>query len=133
MAQGLSPTVPLAIDPRDGIKLNKEYMELVQQNLKMVILTSPGERIMDPYFGVGARRFLFEQDHPSVYADLSARIHIQVAKYLPYIELQEVDFQSQGTGYADIADNLVKIKIVFKVKPLNRTGTLILDCDGARP
>jgi phage baseplate assembly protein W len=127
MAQGLSPASPLTLDDRDGFKLNKEYMELVQQNLKMVLLTSPGERIMDPHFGVGVRRFIFEQDHPSVFADLSARIHNQVAKYLPYIELRDVDFRSQGTGHADIADNLVKVKIVFRVKPLNRTGVLELD------
>jgi phage baseplate assembly protein W len=127
MAQGLSPVAPLTLDDRDVIKLNKEYMDLVQQNLKSVLLTSPGERIMDPHFGVGCRRFIFEQDHPSVYADLSARIHTQVAKYLPYIELQAVDFQSQGTGYSDMADNLVRIKVVFNVKPLNRLGALELD------
>jgi len=127
MAQGLSPTAPLATDDRDGIKLNKEYMGLVQQNLKSVLLTSPGERIMDPHFGVGCRRFIFEQDHPSVYADLSARIHNQVAKYLPYIELQDVDFRSQGMGMPEIADNVVKIRIVFMVKPLNKTGVLDLD------
>ncbi len=127
MAQGLSPTAPLATDDRDGIKLNKEYMDLVQQNLKSVLLTSPGERIMDPHFGVGCRRFIFEQDHPSVYADLSARIHNQVAKYLPYIELQDVDFRSQGMGMPEIADNVVKIRIVFMVKPLNKTGVLDLD------
>ena len=127
MAQGLSPTAPLSTDDRDGIKLNKEYMDLVQQNLKSVLLTSPGERIMDPHFGVGCRRFIFEQDHPSVYADLSARIHNQVAKYLPYIELQDVDFRSQGMGMPEIADNVVKIRIVFMVKPLNKTGVLDLD------
>lgn len=127
MAKGLSPTVPLATDPRDGIKLNKEYMTLVQQNLKSVLLTSPGERIMDPYFGVGCRRFLFEQDHPSTYADLSARIYAQVTRYLPYIEIMDVVFQSQSTGYHDIADNLVRIKVIFNVKPLNRQGVLELD------
>ena len=127
MAQGLSPVAPLALDDRDGIKLNKDYMSLVLQNLKSVLLTSPGERIMDPYFGVGCRRFLFEQDHPSTYADLSARIYSQVTKYLPYIEIQDLVFQSQATGYHDIADNLVRIKLVFKVKPLNRQGVLELD------
>jgi phage baseplate assembly protein W len=124
MAQGLSPSVPLRTDPRDGIKLNKEYIDLVNQNLKMLLLTSPGERIMDPHFGVGMRRFIFEQDHPTIYADISAKIYEQVAKYLPYIELEHLDFQSNGTGNTNIASNLLQLRIIFNIKPLNRTETL---------
>jgi phage baseplate assembly protein W len=127
MAQGLSPSVPLRTDPRDGIKLNKEYIDLVNQNLKMLLLTSPGERIMDPHFGVGMRRFIFEQDHPTIYADISAKIYEQVAKYLPYIELEHLDFQSNGTGNTNIASNLLKLRIIFNIKPLNRTETLDID------
>jgi phage baseplate assembly protein W len=127
MAQGLSPTTPLTTDSRDGIKLNKEYIDLVNQNLKMLLLTSPGERIMDPHFGVGMRRYIFEQDHPTIYADISAKIYEQVAKYLPYIELEHLDFQSSGTGNENIANNLLKLRIIFNIKPLNRTETLDVD------
>ena len=126
MAQGLSPAIPFNTDPRDGIKLNKEYIDLVNQNLKMLLLTSPGERIMDPGFGVGMRRYLFDQDSPTVYAEISSKIYQQVSKYLPYIELEDIDFQSQGTGNPNIASNTVKVRIIFNIKPLNRTETLDL-------
>ena len=59
MSKGLSPKLPLTKDPQDGYALNKEYVELVQQNLKMILLTAPGERIMEPEFGVGLRNYLF--------------------------------------------------------------------------
>jgi len=130
MAQGLSPSVPLLIDERDGIKLNKRYIDLVNQNLKMLLLTSPGERIMDPHFGVGMRRYIFEQDHPSIYANISAKIHKQVKKYLPYIEIEDLDFQSQGMGNIEIPANTLKLRIIFNIKPLNRTSSLDLMLDG---
>ena len=60
MAEGLSVALPLRIDPIDGAYgLNKKVSEVASQNLRMIILTSPGERIMYPEFGVGIRQFLF--------------------------------------------------------------------------
>ena len=113
MAQGLSPSIPFVTDDRDGIKLNKEYIDLVNQNLKMLLLTSPGERVMDPHFGVGMRQFIFEVDHPQTYSNMSARIHKQVQKYLPYIEIEAITYDSHGTGNQAIAANTVMIKIIF--------------------
>lgn len=124
MAQGLSPVAPLMSDDVDGLALNKNYFQLVQQNLKMLLLTSPGERIMEADFGIGMRRVLFEQDHPQTYASISARIYKQCAQYLPYLEVENVEFFSQGMGYPDMPDNMVRVKILFTIKPLNRRGEL---------
>ena len=59
--QGISPKVPLVYDSTDGpYQLNKNLKQTFSQNLKMLILTMPGERIMVPNFGVGLQGFLFE-------------------------------------------------------------------------
>ena len=126
MAQGFSVSIPLQRDARDGFKMNKTYKQVVNQNLKMLLLTVPGERIMDSSFGVGVRRFLFEQDSPITYSNLSARIHKQVSKYLSYLELEDVEFFSQGTGYSSMPDNTVKIKISYTIKPIASSDTLEL-------
>ena len=50
------------ISKKDGpFKLNKTLGEVVRQNFKNLVLTSPGERIMLPDFGAGLRRLLFDQ------------------------------------------------------------------------
>ena len=56
---GLSPKLPVAKDPTDGFALTKTYNEMIKQNLMNLVLTSPGERMMDIKFGVGIRDFLF--------------------------------------------------------------------------
>ena len=62
MAKGFAPKLNLELNSEDGAyALLKTIPELAKQNLKMIILTSPGERIFEPSFGVGIRRFLFEQ------------------------------------------------------------------------
>ena len=88
MAEGLSVALPLHISTLDGAYgLNKNLEDMASQNLKMVILTNPGERIMVPAFGVGVRRLLFEPATPGTISIVKDRIQQQVKKYLPYIDL----------------------------------------------
>jgi len=90
MAIGFSPKLPLQYDSVDGYyKLNKTVGEVAQQNIKMVILTSPGERMMNPDFGVGLRNYLFEQDS-FVFGALRQRIIEQVKRYVPFVRIEEV-------------------------------------------
>ena len=61
---GISPKLPLIVDDLDGhYGLTKTIREAVKQNFKNLILTSPGERVMDQQFGVGLRSYFF--DHRS--------------------------------------------------------------------
>jgi len=47
---GISPSLPLTLDTTNGYQLNQTFQEAVKQNLVGLILTVPGERIMDPNF-----------------------------------------------------------------------------------
>ena len=59
MAEGLGVKIPLFVDSIDGAYgLSKDMEELAQQNLKTIILTSPGENISDPNYGVGNSKLL---------------------------------------------------------------------------
>ena len=61
MTLGLSPKLPLQLDSMMGsYALNKTDKGVIKQNFKNLLLTNPGERIMDVRFGVGLSRFLFE-------------------------------------------------------------------------
>jgi phage baseplate assembly protein W len=95
MAEGLSVALPLRIDPIDGAYgLNKKVSEVASQNLRMIILTSPGERIMYPEFGVGIKQFLFEQNTSETISAVDGRIRQQVARYAPYIKILDLTVQS---------------------------------------
>ena len=116
MASGLSPKLPLQIDPQDGYGLNKTYAEMVTQNLKMIVLTTPGERIMDPEFGVGIKRYLFEQNIRFTHEEINTRIIQQVKRYMPFLDVKTVIL-----GPDDIEDgnpSLLKVQIKYLIKPL---------------
>ena len=90
---GLSVKLPLVVSNVFGpYELNTTFNELAKQNLKMLVLTNPGERIMHPDFGVGVSRFLFENNTSDIYDTIRSRIYEQVQIYLSYIQIDRVDF-----------------------------------------
>ena len=92
MPYGFSAKLPLTYNTDDGpYSLLKTIKEMGQQNLKMLVLTNPGERIMDINFGVGISRFLFDQEDSFTSGELEQRIVDQVNIYLPYITITDIN------------------------------------------
>ena len=59
--QGIGPALPLTRDSSFGVfALITDYEAEIRQNFKNLVLTSPGERMMNTDFGVGIRNILFE-------------------------------------------------------------------------
>jgi phage baseplate assembly protein W len=106
----LAPKLPLTLDSGDGYTSIKLLSSLIKQNFKMLILTNPGERVMDPEFGVGIRQFLFENFKESTYTSIDTRIREQVSIYLPVISINEIEF-----GTSNIDDNSLGIRIDYSI------------------
>jgi len=116
--EGLSVALPLSIDPTFGpYNLNTTYEALAKQNLKMLLLTNRGERIMRPNFGVGLRSYLFEQNTPVTFAEIEKTIKAQTRRYLPYIGIDRIEFFTSEIS-TDLDPNFMGIKIFFTVLPL---------------
>jgi phage baseplate assembly protein W len=122
-----SPSLPLTLSPRDGTYENlQDLIAVTAQNLKMILLTAPGERVMDPEFGVGMRNYLFEQNNISTYTSIRSNINRQVKKYLPFVDIQDVDFNTEDTD-SDIQANRVNITVRFYIRPLNSSQQLTIN------
>lgn len=129
MAEGLSVALPLRIDPIDGAYgLNRTLTQVAAQNLRMVILTSPGERIMFPDFGVGIRRYLFEQNTTSTLGAIRSRIEQQVSTYLPYIRILDLSIDSPEVvgSVVEIDKSRVLIRIRYSVPSANVVSDLTI-------
>ena len=129
MSSGLSPALPLTIDSVFGAyRLNTTFTELATQNLKMLILTIPGERIMDPSFGVGLRRYLFENNGENTYEAIVNDIGRQVQKYLPYIRIDDIKFQIPEDN-PDIFPHNLAVSIFFTIVPLQTNSMVEIQVD----
>ncbi len=115
---GLAVKLPVTRDNSDGFSLIKNFNDLATQNLKMLVLTSPGERLMDADFGVGARRYLFENMSPDTFENFKSRLLQQQAKYLPYLTIERVEFATSETN-RELDINTIAIKIEYYNNALN--------------
>ena len=127
---GISPKLPLYTDPVDGIGLNKTLKQMTRQNLKMIILTSPGERIMHPKFGVGLRRYLFMNNTQSTLSDINRKIEEQVRTYLPSVRIRSIKFLSENgeeirsSFEGSSSSNYVKLVLDYEIPSAFVSDTL---------
>ena len=129
MSSGLSVMLPLTTREVFGAyNLNTSFHQLAKQNLKMLVLTSPGERIMDPNFGVGLRRYLFEFNETTTYSAISSKILSQVRTYLPYLKIDDIKFKIPENN-PDLYPHSLSVKIIFTIKPLQIVESLNLSVE----
>jgi len=129
VATGISPKLPLSLDMNDGhYEMTKTVKENVAQNLKNLILTIPGEKIMDTSFGVGLASFLFQQNTEEIHGEIYERINQQVAMYMPFVAINEVYFSNETSemGLGMMTPNEVStdmhslsIRVEFTIQPLD--------------
>jgi len=131
MAIGISPALPLDYDELDGpYRLTKTIKEALTQNFKHLILTNPGERMMDPDFGVGIKQYLFELDSGLVEQEITERIYQQVTKYMSSVQVLDIRFSGGSSDPADQLTipvaNAMYIQILFKILALDSVNVLTL-------
>lgn len=122
MPIGLDANLPLKYNDVFGFYvLSQTKKENVQQKVKMLMLTAPGERVMMPGYGVGLRNFLFESD-PEL--DILETIQEQVKTFLPDISIVSIDINN-GAAQAfpkNGNENTLSVKFTYLIK-----GTDIID------
>tara|TARA_R110002020_G_scaffold37239_1_gene112487 strand:+ start:72482 stop:72874 length:393 start_codon:yes stop_codon:yes gene_type:complete len=124
---GLSPKLPLMRSTISGFDLNTSLTGMVAQNLKMLILTSPGERVMEPNFGVGIRDYLFEPMRDDTYIRIQQAINQQVGIYLPFVNIINLQFHSNAMGpdgFFDYDEHYLGLTIEYKIDSIGVIDTL---------
>jgi len=118
---GFSPSLPLIFDNNGPYSQLSKINEVVKQNLKMLVLTSPGERIMIPEYGVGIRNYLFELNSPETKQNIRARINHQVNQYMPFLEDMQISFPD-----VEERDHSIHIRIEYFIGPIGKVDFLDL-------
>ena len=109
--------LPFRRDDIYGFAMVDSIEAAVHQDLRILLLTSPGERVMDPLFGVGLKRFLFQNLTRSTLGEIESTINQQVGKYMPFITIVDIAFSSaldsSGGLLQDMDENLLGITISY--------------------
>lgn len=117
---GISPRLPLSNNSVNiGYALNQNIEDVVKQNLKMLLLTNPGERVFDSKFGVGVKKYLFRQSTLQLETEITEKIEEQVRRYFPFLTIRQIQITRDDDNSA------MSIKIVYFIQGLGAEDVLL--------
>lgn len=110
-ALGLS--LPLQRGNRGYFEQNFSTIEQAKTNIRNLLKTRRGERLIQTNFGTGLSTILFEQlDEPNIAGVIEDEIETAFERWLPYVNLENVEIDASPSN----ADrNRVEISIDFRV------------------
>ena len=82
---------------------------------------------MIPDFGVGLRRFLFENNSFELQDKISERIDNQVSLYMPFVAVNQVQFFDQANSLKSNFGNLLSLRIIYSIPGMSISDTLVVD------
>ena len=83
---------PLRVDAGTGQIARSAYPGHVEQMLRQLLLTSPGERVCLPEFGCGMRRLVFAGQSDALVATVQIQVQQAIDRWLKdQVTLQNVD------------------------------------------
>lgn len=69
------------------IEVTDDVASAIVANLRSLLLTNWGERVMHVDFGCNLREYLFEQKNRALKVRIADRIKTQVTKWMPFLNL----------------------------------------------
>ena len=86
--------------------------EQVKSNIKNLLLTKKGERILQPEFGSGLQELLFEPNVDDFEGRIEDTINDSLKQWLPYVTADEINIESTD----ELRDNnKINVSIKFKI------------------
>lgn len=99
---------PFRIDPVSGQAAQAPYAAHVDQMIRQILLTTPGERVDLPQFGCGIRQLLFAPNSTALQSTAQLLIRQSLTQWLgDQIQVQSVDV-APGPG-GDFSQIIVQI------------------------
>jgi len=110
---------PLGVDHTGSIALTAPGGD-IEDSMRVVLLTAPGERLMRPQFGCRIWDLLFEPVNATLLGLISQAVRDALAQWEPRVEVLDVHPEQD-----DDDSGLVQIRIEYRVKSTNDRRNLV--------
>lgn len=110
---------PLRVSPAGGIALVRGSREL-EEAMRLILMTYPGERPMRPEFGSRLRDFVFQGANHTTAAEVSAEVRRSLLRWEPRVDVVDVDVTVE-----DASNGLLHIDITYTPKDRNDRRNLV--------
>ncbi len=116
---GVGWAFPLALAP-DATVATAVFEEDIAQAIRIILGTTPGERVMRPDFGAGLDDFLFEPASATTVERVRVRVETALTDWEPRIDLSEVKVMIAST-----LRNRLDIDVHYRIRATNTLHNLV--------
>lgn len=92
----------------------------IEQSIRLILSTAPGERVMRPEFGCGIHRYAFSTVDTTTLTMIEDEVRDALARWEPRIEVLDVDAE-----LADPAAGELAIDVGYRVRRTNSEHNLV--------
>jgi|TARA_R100000084_G_scaffold56494_1_gene23960 phage baseplate assembly protein W len=92
----------------------KTTIEAVKNNIRNLLNTHQGERLMQPNLGINLRKHVFEQINPGMVAQIREDIDSVFRFWLPFVEIRRINIKTHTTD-STVSPQTMLIDIVFNI------------------
>ena len=111
---------PVQFDPRNGATGMVQDVEDIEESLRILLGTRPGERIMLPAYGCDIRRVMFDILNESTLTELKELIREAILFFEPRIALERID-----ADLADPTEGRLELNLLYTVRATNTRHNLV--------
>ncbi len=117
LGQGLA--FPLQVTPRGEISLTRGEVDIMQ-SIRIILETSPGERVMRPEFGCRAKELLFAPRNSAVIGLMADYVDRALQRWEPRIEVQSVEVEPDPDH-----DGALLVEINYRIKDTHDERSIV--------
>lgn len=101
-----------------------DELTAVNQNIRSLLMTNRGERVMHYDFGCDLRKILFEPRTEELKISVADRINSQIERWLPFISLEGLNILFDD-DYPEVPSNGIGIVIAYRLKNKPDKGSTV--------
>ena len=110
---------PLGVDQRGGIALARAEND-IEQAIRLILGTAPGERPMRPEFGCAVHEFVFDTIDADTIGAIDIAIRAALDRWEPRIEVTAIDFD-----LSHAPEGALEITIEYRIRATSRRNNLV--------
>lgn len=104
----------------DGTIAMAEGETDIEQSIRIILSTAPGERVMRPEFGCGIHDYVFATIDTTTLNLIAEDVETALARWEPRIEVLSIDAEM-----ADSARGRLDVEIEYRVRQTNQEANLV--------
>ncbi|MCC5946168.1 MAG: GPW/gp25 family protein [Bernardetiaceae bacterium] len=92
----------------------------INESLRILFSTLPGERLMNPEYGTVLHEMVFEDMSETLIGQISESLETLIIRHEPRIEVEQIDIDTE-----EYLDGVIHIELMYRVRLTNTRSNMV--------